>query len=142
MAYITAKEVAVIRADLKDAFPGWKFKVCLDSGHLGVRVHFMEGPVPLYAYISDDWARKPMADRDPSKQVSQHQINQYWFNEHHPAETARIIEHALAIISKTHWDKSDAMTDYFHCAFYIHMEIGTWEKPYVCTVGQYHEEAA
>lgn len=131
MAYITAKEVAVIRADLKAAFPGWKLKVCLDSGHLGVRVHFMEGPVPLHAYISDDWTRPPLADRDAVYPQTKFQINHFYIKQHHPAETAIIIEHAHAIVAKTHWDKSDISSDYFHCAFYIHMEIGTWDKPYV-----------
>jgi hypothetical protein len=35
------------------------------------------------------------------------------------------------IIMKYHWDKSDAMTDYFNCAFYYSYRIGRWDKPFV-----------
>ncbi len=135
MAYITAKEVAVIRADLKDAFRGWKFKVCLDSGHLGVRVHFMSGPVPLYAYGPVDGWRNP-CHRDASMAMKCHQINHFYIKENHPEETALILNHVHAIITKEHWDETDSQIDYFNCAFYVHMEVGTWQKPYVCTVGQ------
>ena len=32
----------------------------------------------------------------------------------------------------TKWfDKSDIMTDYFHTAYYIDINIGKWSKPYV-----------
>ena len=29
------------------------------------------------------------------------------------------------------YDKSDAMTDYFDTAYYISMNVGEWNKPYV-----------
>jgi len=29
------------------------------------------------------------------------------------------------------WDKSDTMTDYFHCAYYYDIAIGKWNKPAV-----------
>ena len=38
MAYISANDVAAIRAELKQAFPGWKFAVRKGSGSLSVDV--------------------------------------------------------------------------------------------------------
>ncbi len=134
MAYITAEEVGVIRRDLKEAFPasdGWKFSVKLDGGHLGVSVCFMEGPVDLLAYDPCDEFRNPMADRDPTRVMSRDQINHFWINAHHPPETAAIFNKAHAIIALEHWDKSDMQSDRFHCAFYIHMGVGHYNKSYV-----------
>ena len=34
------------------------------------------------------------------------------------------------IIEVEHWDKSDIMTDYFHCAFYYNIHVGKWNKPF------------
>jgi hypothetical protein len=31
------------------------------------------------------------------------------------------------------YDKSDAMVDYFDTGYYLHLSIGTWDKPYECT---------
>ncbi len=134
MAYITAEEVGIIRRDLKEAFPashGWKFTVKLDVGHLGVSVCFMSGPVDLLAYDPGDEFRSPMADRDPTKVMLHEQINHYWINDHHPPETASIFNEAHGIIARCHWDHSDSQRDYFSCAFYIHMGVGHYNKPYV-----------
>jgi hypothetical protein len=35
-----------------------------------------------------------------------------------------------AVDGQEWFDDSDIMTDYFHTAFYIDLQIGTWEKPY------------
>lgn len=134
MAYITAKEVSVIRRDLKEAFPakdGWKFSVKLSSGHLGVDVHFMEGPVDLLVYDSGDEWRAGMADRDPTKIMTREGINHFHIDSQHPPETAALINKAHEIIARDHWDHSNSQIDYFSCAFYIHMGVGRWDKPYV-----------
>ena len=31
------------------------------------------------------------------------------------------------------YDNSDIMTDYFDTAYYLHINIGQWDRPYVCT---------
>ena len=36
---------------------------------------------------------------------------------------------------KVFFDESDAMTDYFHTAFYTHLSIGSWDKAYECIEG-------
>lgn len=40
----------------------------------------------------------------------------------------------LEIMKIGHYDHSDAMVDYFNCAWYIEMNIGLWNKPYILTV--------
>lgn len=133
MAFITAKEVGVIRRNLKEAFPtkeGWKFSVKLDSGHLGVMVCFMEGPVELLAYDNgNEW--RPPRSSDPTQVMLREQINHFWIDEHHPPATATIFKKAHDIIAQDHWDHSNAQIDYFSCAFYIHMGVGHYNKPYV-----------
>lgn len=31
------------------------------------------------------------------------------------------------------YDRSDIMTDYFDTAYYLHINVGRWNQPYVCT---------
>jgi len=63
MAYITAEEVAAIRAELKQAFPKWKFAVRKGAGGLSVDVAIMKGTC---AFEGKDHA----------------QVNQYWIDSH------------------------------------------------------------
>ena len=37
------------------------------------------------------------------------------------------------------YDKSDAMVDYFDTAYYVDINIGKWNKPYVFTGGKSDE---
>jgi len=63
------------------------------------------------------------------------QINPYWFQDHFTGEAKDAIDQFLRIIKtapeRQWYDRSDAMTDYFDTAFYIHLNIGEWSKPYV-----------
>ena len=120
MAYISATDVAAIRTELKQAFPKWKFSVRKGSGSLSVDVNILRGTCKF-------------EDKDYS------QVNQYWLKDHWKDEDdLQALEKINEIMhnapgragGKVFFDESDAMTDYFHTAFYTHLSIGQWNKPY------------
>jgi len=123
MAYISADEVRVIRNNLKKAFPEVKFSV-RNENHSWVHVTILESPYDFELNGKDH-----------------REVNQHWFETdnvvtNHAGEN--ILPHShqdklrkmIDIIAKEHWDESDSMTDYFHCAFYYSLKIGDWNKPY------------
>jgi len=57
-------------------------------------------------------------------------INHYYLEEAFDGKALEYLEKAKEVMTALHWDDSDVMTDYFSCAFYIHMRIGKWDKPY------------
>jgi hypothetical protein len=125
MAYISAQDVAAIRAELKAQFPKWKFAVRKGSGSLSVDVNILRGTC---AFEGKDYA----------------QVNQYWLKEHwQDADDLKALEQINEIMhnapgragGRVYFDESDAMTDYFHTAFYTHLSIGQWDKRYECVEG-------
>ena len=126
MAYITKEDVAAIRAELKQAFPKWRFGVRKGSGSLSVDVTVLKGTC---AFEGKDYA----------------QVNQYWIDSHWTDAEDRaalnkineIMHNAPGRANKDRvfFDHSDAMTDYFHTAFYTHLTIGQWDKRYECVEG-------
>lgn len=123
MAYITAKDVQAIRTELKAAFPKWRFGVRKGSGSLSVDVTIKQGTC--------------------SFEGTEHsQVNQYWINDHwKDADDQAALNKINEIMhnapgrqdpSRKFFDHSDAMTDYFHTAFYTHLSIGSWDRPYQC----------
>jgi hypothetical protein len=59
------------------------------------------------------------------------QVNPYWFNEHFTGEAHSIINQVIDGLKSADWyDKSDSMVDYFDTAYYMHLNIGAWDKPY------------
>lgn len=125
MAYISKEDVQAIRAELKQAFPRWKFSVRKGSGSLSVDVNIMQGTC---AFEGKDYA----------------QVNQYWIKDHwQDADDQAALIKIDEIMhnapgragGRVYFDESDAMTDYFHTAFYTHMQIGSWDKKYICVEG-------
>lgn len=119
MAYISAEDVKRIRNAIKIAFPEFKFSVRKD-GYLGVYVSFVSGPVDFNDVMRD-------------KDSGYCQINEYWLQNY--GQHQALFEAVLKIIKmapeKQWYNNSDAQIDYFDTAFYIHMQIGNWNKPYV-----------
>lgn len=125
MAYISAEDVKAIRTELKAAFPKWKFGVRKTSGGLSVDVVIKQGTC---AFEGKTHA----------------QVNQYWIDSHWTdAEDKMVLNKINEIMhnapgragGKVFFDDSDAMTDYFHTAFYTHLSIGEWDAPYQCIEG-------
>lgn len=126
MAYITKEDVAAIRSELKAAFPKWKFAVRKGSGSLSVDVNIMRGTC---SFEGKDYA-----------QVNQYWIDSHWTDYEDKAALLRINEimhnaPGRANPARKYFDHSDAMTDYFHTAFYTHLSIGQWDKRYECVEG-------
>lgn len=122
MAYIKTEEVAAIRGQLKEKFKGLKFSV-RKQHHSSVIVTIKAGNVDFSDILDDSGYA---------------QINQYWLNrtgkhEHLFEEIYKVIKTAPASVEggREWFDDSDSMTDYFHTAFYMSVNIGSWDKPYV-----------
>jgi len=60
------------------------------------------------------------------------QVNPYWFQDHYDGVAKEFLTEALQALKSAGWyDRSDAMTDYFDTAYYVDINIGKWNKPYV-----------
>jgi chemotaxis regulatin CheY-phosphate phosphatase CheZ len=131
MAYISATDVQAIRTELKQAFPKFKFAVRKGSGSLSVDVVIKQATFAFQDQFEKQGRRYA-------------QVNQYWIKDHfQDAEERHFIERVNEIMhnapgragGREYFDESDAMTDYFHTAFYTHLSIGQWDKEYTCIEG-------
>lgn len=129
MAYISAQDVKAIREELKAQFPKFKFGVRKGSGSLSVDVTIKQ-------------ASFAFQDQFDKQGQGYAQVNQYWIKDHFSnAKECAFIERVNEIMhnapgragGRVFFDESDAMTDYFHTAFYTHLQIGSWNEPYVQT---------
>lgn len=126
MAYINKQDVAQIRKELKEAFPNLTFSVRKDHSS-SVVIAIMKGNIDFLDINGTGHAH----------------INHYHTNMY-TDEQAKVFEEILEIaktaptrtpeggVNPNGWfDKSDIMTDYFHTAYYINIEVGKWDKDYV-----------
>lgn len=113
MAYIDTATVKTIRQALKNEFPNIKFSV-RKFDHTSVRVAIVKSP------IFDDGVDE--------------QVNQYWIDRdirftYYQRQVLKRVDEIIRV-SGEHFDDSDSMTDYFHCAFYYDISVGLFDKPH------------
>jgi len=114
MAYINKEEVKAVRTALKAAFgKDWKFSVT-GGNTSSLHINLMAGPVSM-----------PKDAGDINHYHMESNLEQLERNDLLPV-FAKIMEIGMA----DHWDKSDSMTDYFHCSFYFSMGYGKFNKAY------------
>ena len=60
------------------------------------------------------------------------QVNPYWFQDHYDGDAKAFLTEAFNALKSADWyDESDAMTDYFNTAYYVDVNIGKWDTPYI-----------
>lgn len=60
------------------------------------------------------------------------QVNPYWFQDHYDGDAKEFLTKAFNALKSADWyDESDAMTDYFNTAYYVDINIGKWNAPYI-----------
>lgn len=63
------------------------------------------------------------------------QVNPYWVvrntEDDYPVISAFYAELIAAMKGPNWFDKSDSMTDYFHVAWYLNINVGDFQRPYI-----------
>ena len=132
MAYVDQGKKARIAAALKKVVPaGWKYSLAVRN-HSTIVMNISQAPVDLLGQAQQFNDRRAEQRGDEPYQVGGYlQVNPYYvgetFGDDHPLVA---IKEALDL---ENFDKSDLMTDYFHVGHYVEINVGQWNKPFVCT---------
>jgi hypothetical protein len=60
------------------------------------------------------------------------QVNPYWFQDHYDGDAKAFLTEAFKALKSADWyDESNAMIDYFNIAYYVDINIGKWDRPYI-----------
>lgn len=129
MAYMNqerkAKIVAAVKPILKKHGMKGTFKV---DHYSSITLTLKSGKIDFLAdMVPDRW------DRNGIGKNYNFDINQYWFHEHfRPSSKAcKFINELIPAMKAADWyDNSDARIDYFDTAYYYHIKVGRWDKPY------------
>lgn len=128
-----AKEV---KQELAKQYPkcAWSVRIDRFSGGQSLKVTLLSAPFEAFA-----------GDKDSNGNLVKGyaQLNQYQFLR--PADNninngAPLTEEAwdcmaaaYKIAGKDNWDRSEPQTDYFDVNYWLHLEIGHWDKPFIKT---------
>jgi hypothetical protein len=115
MAYVSKEKKAIIAAQIKPLLKqyGMKGSLAVDN-HSTIVLNLKSGPIDFGG------------DRI--------QVNTYWVHEHYTGIAREFLEKAVTALKSAGWyNNSDISTDYFDIAYYVDINVGRWDRPYVCT---------
>ena len=135
MAYVTEEIITKARTALKALNKQYGVKATLSGkGSSSLCLTIAEGSVDFLNNYCETVQQPALRDVDGViawVKLNQYiQVNQYYLDSSFSGLALEYLEKAKEIMYADHWDKSDIMTDYFHCSYYISINIGRWNKGY------------
>jgi hypothetical protein len=128
MAYMNQDKKKIIKANLDKVLKplGIKYSLRVEN-HMAINCTLKSGPVDFIRNMKAKTGETFRLTTD----VGYIQVNPYWYNEHFTGDARTIINDVIdALKSAEYYDRSDAMIDYFDTAYYMHLNVGDWDKPY------------
>lgn len=136
MAYVSQEVITKARTALKALNKEYGVKATLSGkGGLCLNLTVAEGSIDFLNNYCETIASKRI-HRDVEQTIGWVkleqgiQINHYYLDTQFSAKALEYLEKAKAIMSVDHWDESDSQSDYFHCAYYMNMRVGSYNKGY------------
>lgn len=124
MAYMSQKRKKELAPKIKDILKGYCLKGTLSVRHHSTLVlNITEGELDFLGNFkqttnectSDDYIR----------------INPYWYQQHFSGTCKDALKRIINAMNVGNHDNSDPQTDYFDVGWYVDVNIGNWNKPYI-----------
>ena len=140
MAYVSQEMKAKLAPTIKAICKKYGVKASIAVRHHSTLVlNIKEGAIDFVENYIDTDAASPCAKKMSQDQIDYIRnkkcldVNPHWAHEHFSGVAKEFLVAMIdAMKGPEFFDESDAMTDYFHCSHYIDINIGRWNKPYVC----------
>lgn len=145
MAYMNQEKKSIIKAAMDRVLKarGFKYSLRVDN-HMAITCTIQSGPVDFLnarKINPQDVINGTPIERGLRSGYAQ--VNLYWLDDHYSGQALQILQEcAQALQAAGYYDRSDAMTDYFDTAYYMHLNIGAWDKPYQLTAPTMRQAAA
>jgi hypothetical protein len=139
MAYMNQDRKATVAAAVKPVLAKYGVKGTLSTDRCSITLTLRDGYVDFVADMNDtryDIMNGTVPVDKAALRERGFDVNPYWYSEHYKpgSESVQLLDELLpAMKAADYFDDSDIQTDYFNCAYFFHIKVGRWNKPYVCT---------
>ena len=111
------------------------------KGSLAVRNHSVlvlnikSGPIDFIGNLNKVCSVAPGADRYGAYRpaVGSIDVNPYHYRDHFDGKALAFLSAILPAMNTGNHDNSDIQSDYFDVGWYVDVNIGAWNKPYILT---------
>ena len=134
MAYMNQERKAKIKANLEAALKGTGVKFSLKCSSLSITCTIKSAPIDFIANSNETCGKDfyQVSKGFKPNTTGYEQVNPYWYQDHYSGKAKELMTKIVkAMYSADYYDRSDAQTDYFDTAYYAHVNVGSWNKPFI-----------
>jgi hypothetical protein len=138
MAYMNQERKALIAPVVKAILKKYKVKGSLSvRNHSTLVLNIKSGSIDFIENFINTGSDKSYVSQMSQDQVDYLRksqsvdVNPYWYHEHFSGKAKQFLREVLTAMNDGNWDKSDIQTDYFNVGWYVDVNVGRWNKPYV-----------
>ena len=131
MAFMNQEKKKLLAPAIKAALKKYGLKGSIAvNNYSSLVVNIRSGKLDLIGNYNEVATSKPNRDYYPSGYLS---VNDYWIEEQFTGDCLAFLSELVPAMNDGNHDRSDAMIDYFDVGWYTDINIGQWDKDYVCT---------
>ena len=124
MAYMSQEKKQLLAPAIKAILKEYDLKGTLSvEHHSGLVLTIKSGKIDFFS------------DNDKHADLSQRyiQVNVYHIEGHYSGQAKEALLKLKAAMSVGNHDNSDTQTDYFDVGWYVYINVGKWDSPYILT---------
>ena len=134
MAYVSQERKKAIAPKVKAICAKYGVKATLAvRGHSTLALNIKSGTIDFIGNSNEvcgnDYYQVAKGFR--ANTLGYESVNPYHFKSHYSGKALKFITEVYAAMMVGNHDNSDAMTDYFDVGWYVDINIGKWNKPYI-----------
>ena len=136
MAYMSQEKKKALAPAIKAVLSKYNVKGTIAvRNHSSLVVNLKEGALDFIGAANADNKKSADWNGRPFYEVKDHyQVNPYYAHESGNKKIGRFFKELVAAMKGSIWyDNSDIMTDYFDTAYYVNINVGNWNRPYILT---------
>lgn len=131
MAYMNQERKAKLAPAVKAILKRYGVKGTISTDSQSISVNIKSGSLDFIGDYNKTVEARPGGFRLGSPAEKYLQINPYWYQDHFSNKvTKKFLDEVFRALNTGNHDNSDIQTDYFDVGWYVHVNIGKWNKPY------------
>ena len=133
MAHINQEKKKAIALELKPILQKYNVKATLSiEHHSTLHLNVSESAIDFFSnYAENRRNGSHNAFDDINEERKNMSINPYWYFELFTGVALEFLKEAMAVMNNGNHDRSDSQSDYFDVGWYVDINIGRWNKPYI-----------
>lgn len=133
MAYVSQERKASLAPKIKAICKKYGVKATIAVRHHSTLVlNIKSGKVDFLGSFNRVCSKQPRYINAGWKpQENELRVNTHWYTEHFDGKALNFLSEVIPAMNVGNHDNSDIQTDYFDVGWYIDVNVGHWNKPYI-----------